>query len=679
MKRRPAALLRLARAYGLQLSYVDWFGRRQNASAEGIVGVLRALGVPIDDPGDTRPGLELLRERAEAPGMEPVHVAWNGVLGPLHLRAPRLPATCSARIRLESGEERTFEPLRPSLGRDGGMLLWLPLDGPLPIGHHELSVTFAGSAFRSRILAAPPRAHVDPAARAWGAFVPLHAFGDPKRGAGSYGELRRAAKFIGKRAGAFLGTLPMLAAFLDSPFEPSPYAPASRLFWNELFVDERELPVPADPPSYPDSGDLVDYALVAAAKRPVLEEAAARFFAGGGEDDVAFRKFAADNPRLEDYALFRAACDRFRAGWPTWPEPQRAGRIVLADVERRHYDYHRFAAWCADAQLGALASDEGANLYLDLPLGVHADGYDVWRERALFAREASAGAPPDALFTGGQNWGFPPMAPDALRASGYAYLIESIRHHLRRADMLRLDHVMSLQRLYWIPRGLPATDGVYVRYPLEEMVAVMTIESVRHLATIVGEDLGTVSREMRHAMHRHALQRMYVVQYEVNPDADPPLNPVPRDVVASLNTHDMPPFAAFWAGLDIDDQRDLGLVDDEGERAARVARARLRRRLARLLRLPDDDPTDAAPAVEALLLRLASSPARFVLVNLEDLWLETRPQNVPGTSTERPNWRRRARHTIDELTREPRLTALLDRIAQLRAAPPPSGNEERHA
>src|SRR5690606_15209325 len=180
-----------------------------------------------------------------------------------------------------------------------------------------------------------------------------------------------------------------------------------------------------------------------------------------------------------------------------------------------------------------------------------------------------AGAPPDALFTGGQNWGFPPMAPDALRASGYAYLIESIRHHLRRADMLRLDHVMSLQRLYGIPRGLPATDGVYVRYPLEEMVAVMTIESVRHLATIVGEDLGTVSREMRHAMHRHALQRMYVVQYEVNPDADPPLNPVPRDVVASLNTHDMPPFAAFWAGLDIDDQRDLGLVDDEGERAAR--------------------------------------------------------------------------------------------------------------
>jgi 4-alpha-glucanotransferase len=583
------------------------------------------------------------------------------------------------RLRLESGDEKVFECVRATRHGDE-IRVRLPVEAPLPLGYHDVTVSCGPRTFRSRILAAPRRAMVEPLARAWGAFMPLHAFGDPARGAGTYAELRRAARFIGERGGGFVGTLPLLASFLDAPFEPSPYAPASRLFWNELFVDERELPVPAAQPAFPPAGAFVDYAAIAAAKRPVLEDAAARFFAAGGEDDPGFRAFAAENPRLQDYALFRAACDRFRAGWPTWPEPQREGRIVHADVERRHFDYHRFAAWCADVQLARLAADDSAGLYLDLPLGVHTDGYDVWRERALFAREASAGAPPDALFGGGQDWGFPPMAPDALRASGYAYLVESIRHHLRRADMLRLDHVMSLQRLYWIPRGMPASDGVYVRYPLDEMVAVITIESARHRAAVIGEDLGTVSREMRTAMRQHAVQRMYVVQYEVNPDEDPPLHPVPRDVVASLNTHDMPPFAAFWAGLDIDDQRDLGLVDEDQERAARAARRKLRRRLAELLRLPGDDPADAAPALRTLLLHLADSPARFVLVNLEDLWLETRSQNVPGTSSERPNWRRRARHSIEQLVRDPRITGLLDDIAQLRAAPrPPSSNEESHA
>ena len=682
MSRRPAALLQLARGYGLQLTYDDWQGTRRNASADALVGVLRALGAAVDGPADVRAALDGLRRRDAAPGLEPVHVAWDGEIDALRVRNLSVDRGCRVRLRLESGEENTFAGATlAAADRHGHARLTVPFPSPLPVGYHEATLECGADLFRTRILASPRRAHIDTRTRAWGAFMPLHAFGDPATGAGTYRELRDAARFIGERGGAYVGTLPLLAAFLDAPFEPSPYAPASRLFWNELFLDERALPVPARPPHFPAAGDLVDYTTIAAIRRAAIEDAAARFFAAGGEDDRAFRAFAAANPRLDDYARFRAACDRFRAGWPTWPERLRDGRVRDEDVDRRAYDYHRFAAWCADSQLASLSGEGMAGLYLDMPLGVHPDGYDVWRERTLFARDASAGAPPDALFSKGQDWGFPPLDPRALRASGYGYLIESIRHHLRRADMLRLDHVMSLQRLYWIPRGHPATEGVYVRYPLDELVAVMTIESARHRTVVIGEDLGTVSRQMRAAMRQHALQRMYVVQYEASADRDPPLGAVPADVVASLNTHDMPPFAAFWAGLDIDDQRDLGLLDAQQETEARTARARLRRRLAEALDLPPDDPADAAPALRALLLHLAGSAARFVLVNLEDLWLEKKPQNVPGTSTERPNWRRRARHTITQLIREPRITDLLADVDRLRRspAPRPRRNEESHA
>ncbi|MGH7505303.1 MAG: 4-alpha-glucanotransferase, partial [Longimicrobiales bacterium] len=219
----------------------------------------------------------------------------------------------------------------------------------------------------------------------------------------------------------------------------------------------------------------------------------------------------------------------------------------------------------------------------------------------------------------------------------------------------------------WIPHGLEATEGVYVRYPQEELLAVLALESTRHHAAIVGEDLGTVPREIRAAMKRHAIQRMYVVQYEANTEREPPLNPIPEAAMASLNTHDMPPFAAFWKGFDLADQRALGLIDEAQERDALAGRAELRRRIATAFDIATgDDASATAAALHALLRHLAASRARFVLVNLEDLWLETRPQNVPGTSAERPNWRRRSKHAIPSLIGEPRLTSALEEVDSLR-------------
>jgi 4-alpha-glucanotransferase len=273
---------------------------------------------------------------------------------------------------------------------------------------------------------------------------------------------------------------------------------------------------------------------------------------------------------------------------------------------------------------------------------------------------------------GGQNWGFPPLHPEAMRERGYRYFRACVQHHLAHAGVLRIDHVMSLHRLYWIPHGVDAREGVYVRYPTDELYAVLCLESHRHQATIVGEDLGTVPRSVRAAMARHGLRGMYVGQFELHPSRDEPLRPVAPRVAASLNTHDMYPFAAFWSGLDVPDRERLGVLEPpmaEGERHRRNA---VRWALLDYLRGTGEVGADvhgeaeARAVLAALLRRLSASSAGVVLVNLEDLWLETEPQNVPGTWRERPNWRRKARLSLEEIMQAPQVVDILRQVNQLR-------------
>jgi 4-alpha-glucanotransferase len=198
---------------------------------------------------------------------------------------------------------------------------------------------------------------------------------------------------------------------------------------------------------------------------------------------------------LEDYAAFRAVVEKRRRPWPAWPKPLSSGTIAPADYDQDACVYHLYAQWLAEQQLAAFSSaarQRGPGLYLDFPLGVHRLGYDPWRYRGTFVTDASGGAPPDAVFTQGQNWAFPPLHPELIRAQGYRYLIECLRRQLAYATFLRIDHVMSLHRLYWIPNGWLARDGVYVRYRPDELYAILCLESHRHRASIVGENLGTV-------------------------------------------------------------------------------------------------------------------------------------------------------------------------------------------
>jgi 4-alpha-glucanotransferase len=379
-----------------------------------------------------------------------------------------------------------------------------------------------------------------------------------------------------------------------------------------------------------------------------------------------FERFIRSHDRAQDYAAFRAKVERERVTWQKWQESARDGKLSPDDFDEEAKRYHLYVQWLAEEQLSALSAKTGADsteLYLDFPVGVNRDGYDVWREGQAFALDASGGAPPDGFFTLGQDWGFPPLHPEGLRSQGYYYYIQCLRHHLRHAKMLRIDHVMGLHRSYWVPAGFAANQGVYVRYPAEEFYAVLSLESHRHQAQIIGENLGTVPPHINQALEQHGVRGMHVAQFGVGSNPHQAVETPPPRVVASLNTHDTATFAGFISGGDIDDRVALGLLseaDSAGERAGRSAQ---RNALAAYLLAQGDESrtSGASPQaiLEAWLAALARTDIELLLVNLEDLWLEAAPQNVPGTWDERPNWMRKARYTLEEIRQMPELLRLL--------------------
>jgi len=696
-------LRRLAAAYGIQSSYLNILdGRRRQASAEILTSVLRALGAPLAHPEDASVALRERRRDIFRRGPDPVVTAWNGRGAEIRFR---LPVKKTARVwrcslKFEDGAEETWE-LSPDRKAGASRLkktnvegdsYWefdMPLRQGLPLGYHSLTVESGNHSFQTLVISAPRKAFVDArcAEKSWGVFIPVYALrSDSNWGVGDFGDLRELITWVRERGGSLVGTLPVLAAFLDEPFGPSPYSPVSRLFWNELFLDMNQIPEMEQCPEARrvmssnvfmterkelQSMPLVDYRRAMALKRRVLGLLAQTIFDRPSLRQQEFFRYVESHPDLKDYAEFRATCDRRRCSWWVWPRPARDGKVSSEDYDLEDMRYHLYVQWLAEDQIRSFAKGRDSNgegLYLDLPLGVNPDGYDVWRGRSLFVLDVSAGSPPDGFFTKGQSWGFPPMHPERMREQGYAYFRKALQHHLAHACVLRIDHVMGLHRLFWVPKGAEPQDGVYVRYPAEEMYAVLTLESVRHRATIVGEDLGTVPSYVRPALSRHKILRTYVLQFEVTPSGRKTLPAPSENSLAALNTHDMPPFAAFWEGLDVQDRVALGLLDKKGAEIELSNRRKLREALAKFL-CPNADRRRLPPIADVLkasLKYLGKGRNRIVIVNLEDLWFEKQPQNVPGTCEERPNWRRKAKYTLRQIMGMPKVREMLEVLKNAR-------------
>jgi 4-alpha-glucanotransferase len=489
-------------------------------------------------------------------------------------------------------------------------LIDLPDD--LPLGCHLLQFDTDHGPGETVVVvhpAAMPRD--DRFARAGGLFAPTYALWehtDPLPSFAHLHDLARAAKANGVDV---VATLPLYATYLDDPFDPSPYSPVSRLHWNEVYLDDTGLP----PAPIPVIGETIDWRSLAARRRSQLVEAVASI---GPELQDRLTAFAAAHPDVGAYARFRAARD---AG----------GDLV---VEQSHL----LAQFLADEQLGAIRGDtDAAALALDLPIGSHSEGFEVWADPSMFAPGISVGAPPDAFFADGQGWGFPPPLPAAMHASGHRlwrHLVERVGRH---ADILRIDHAMAVHRLWWIPDGLPASQGVYVTYPREEILAVIAATAAAAGVTIVGEDLGTVPIEVSDAFERWDVLGMYEEQFHLD---DEQLAHIPARTVAGIRTHDMEPFAELVATSDTSGYRQrLGAAHQReiGDRWDEV--------------------------VDEMLVRLASSDAYLVIADLDDLVGERRPHNLPGRVG--PDlWSRRLDRPTSETLAEPDVLQRLRALAR---------------
>ena len=678
--REVTLLRRLARLYGIQPDYVDMEKKRVQASPDALMAALAGLGASVESMVGIEAAIEERRRQTWSWRLEPVVVAWEGS-GNAILRLPAEDShhRMDAAIRLEDGQTRSWgvnltdvPPLAvEEVGGEAFVAKSLPLPH-LPHGYHTLALDVLGRHREATVISAPRKAFERPGGPSWGLFLPVYALrprqGEPIAG---YDDLQRFIAFVGDQGGAMAGTLPLLPAFLDEPFDPSPYSPVSRLFWNELYVTTKAAVTDAHARS---ASERVEYGGAMARKRREIEAEARALTVRESAD---LERFLEQKPGVRDYATFRAAAEHLGPDWRGWRASARSGRLTPEDCDEETVRFYVYAQWRAHQQVQAtraLARERRVELYLDLPVGVHPDGYDAWRHQGVFVEGMSIGAPPDIVTTSGQDWGSRPLHPERLRESGYRYVIDYLRHQFSAASVLRIDHAMGLHRLYWVPRGAGARDGLYIRYQPEEQYAILCLESQRQQTAIVGENLGIVPDAINRSLSKHGIGRMFVLSIELTGDAAAPHRRIPRTVVASFGTHDLPTFAAFWRGTDTADRLRLGVLSPERARIETREREKQKAAIVAHLRqeglLSVEEQADVAAIYRGVVALLGRSRARRVLLNLEDLWQETEPQNLPGTTQEQyPNWSHQADYDLSEVAHLPAANAVLELMRRLRPAP----------
>jgi 4-alpha-glucanotransferase len=689
-------LHQLAGLLGIETRHTDALGVTHEPDAETLTRLIAAFGLP-PDPALAAAVLAEARE-ARPFGSDPlVVVAAESPV--LRLRAPD-GAEIEWRCDFEAGGRAEGR------GNAGNGELGLP--GPLPLGYHRLELKGGGTEAAIGLAAAPPSCYLPPALRegvhSWGLTAQLYSLNSARNwGMGDFTDLAQLCRAAGGMDAATVGINPLHALFASEPRHASPYSPSSRAMIDYLYIDPSAVPGFAEDEAIralaPEAAlaavraaMLIDHRAVAALKRPVLEALYRRFrerdLKIGRESPAgaSFRGFqTASRPALAAFATFEALHEYLNRdggtfSWHDWPpklrDPNSGAVARFAKAHAERVEFFEFLQWQADAQLGAAAEAARAaglslGLYRDLAVGVNPLGAEAWADQGLVVPGMGIGAPPDPLSRRGQDWGLAPVNPLALRRAGFQPFIAALRANMRHAGVLRIDHVMSLQRLYWVPRGQSAVNGAYVTYPFATLLRLVALESHRQGCAVVGEDLGTVPHGFRETMQAANLLSYRVVAFErrwgggfIPPGDYPPL------AAASAATHDLPTLRGFWLGRDIAWRQKLGLYPNTEAEAAEIAdRKRDRWQLLEALAgesliaperfgefLPSEDrPLYTAALGAAVLAFLARSRARLMLVQLEDVAGEEEQANLPGTSDAHPNWRRRLSARLEALLAGPEL------------------------
>ncbi|MCX4400712.1 4-alpha-glucanotransferase [Streptomyces sp. NBC_01764] len=676
-----APLARLAALHGVATSYSPSPDRTVAATDSAVVAALAALGVDASTPDAVRAALATQEAETRERLLPLTVVCWGGS-PPAALAG--LPAGTRLRITTEQGETRAAAE-------------------QLPPGVHTLHATAPdGRTAEAHLVAAPARLPAPPG-RTYGLLVQLYSLLSRRSwGMGDLGDLAELTAWSGRALGAgFVQVNPLHAAVPGAPTDPSPYRPSSRRFPDPVHLrveDIPEFPHVDDPDrvralseraerlraSVLHKGALIDRDAVWELKREALE--LVREVPLGPGRRAAYVDFLAEEGEaLEDHATWCALAEVYGPEWQRWPVGLRDPRSPATARARGELmdrvDFHSRLAWLTDAQLATAqrsARDAGmaVGLVHDLAVGVHPGGADAWAQQEYFAAGMSVGAPPDAFNARGQDWGLPPWRPDRLAASGYAPYRHLLRALFRHAGALRIDHVMGLFRLWWVPQGQPPTEGTYVRYDAEAMLAILTLEASRAGALVIGEDLGTVEPGVRETLHERGVLGTSVLWFERDWDGDGKPLPPERwrpDCLATATTHDLPPTASRLTGDHVELRDRLGLLTGSLEDERTAATADTGEWLALLARLGLlHGASDAGSAVseeaeiQAVHRFLLRTPARMIGVWLPDTVGDRRPQNLPGTWDQYPNWRLPIADadgrpvTLEELAASPRLHALID-------------------
>jgi len=579
----------------------------------------------------------------------------------------------------------------------------LPLPVELPLGYHRIRLSVDGSAVpECNLIVCPDRAYIPDwlarGGRTAGFNVALYGLrSDRNWGCGDFTDLHALCAWARQEIGfSLIGLNPLHALHNRVPYNTSPYLPLSIFYKNLLYIDIEAVPefkssrcaqALRHSPAIEDrlrtlrQAEFVAYQDIDRLKRRFLKLLYRQFLRSestSGARRKAFAQYCSrEGDLLDKFALYCALDellhkqDRNRWTWRDWPEqyrdPESPACRRFAEQHQRTVDYYKYIQFVIEEQLAAAqayATEHGMSigLYHDLAVATDSCGSDLWAHRSFYVNGCRVGAPADDFSPNGQDWSFPPPRFDAHRASGYCLYRDSIRKNLKHGGALRIDHVMRLFRLFWIPEGATPAQGTYVRDYATDLLRILALESVRSHAIIIGEDLGTVTEEMREGFARFGILSYRLFYFEKNPH-DASFNysgEYPHQALVASSTHDLPTLTGFWSGCDIEARKAAALIDESAFQSQWRERDREKQRMLDRLHsehlLPHDYPRDArqipkvdGPLHNAIIGFLAQVPSMILLLNQEDFTMEPYQQNLPGSTAQYPNWQRKMRLKLDEL------------------------------
>lgn len=664
-KAGDATVDRLAAAAGIQDEWWQVDGTHHRVSMETKRALLKAMRLPGDTLSDATESLLALQRRRDLRLLPAVHLLQATVPGSLRLALPARAAgrALGLNIRGEDGSARRIEIAPDQLQEihradlAGAAIRHFQVRLPaLPAGYHD-AVVEEFPEDSCRLIVSPPACflheRIAEGAKLFGLTTHLYSLRHPTdMGIGDFETLGQFCEASAKLGGSFAGINPLHHLFPGDRDRASPYQPSDRRFIDPIYIDlggadallqslrMRGVMAKAEAAVASLRGlRHVDYPAVWAIKRDALAAAFADFSSARQSLRLDFEVFKrAGGDSLRRHGLYESAAEK-------------AGGAPATTIA----DFHIWLQWIAERQFAAAADRARAaglelGIYRDLALGAARDSGEIWASPDQYAAGVSLGAPPDPFAREGQVWQLAPFEPHALADAGYEPCIAMLRANMRHAGLLRIDHILGYMRQFWIPDGAPGKDGAYVNFPLEELIAVTAIESHRARCTIIGEDLGTVPPGLRERLAQANILSYRVLWWERDGDKFLPPENYPPLSVSCLSSHDLPTFAGWRHGRDIEIRRAAGQLDNAAAAASSVARGRdeaaLRQALAQQAIRAGDSDAELMAAAHEFLAKMRSA---LVLVQADDLLAETEPLNVPGTDRERPNWRRRLSVPAGEL------------------------------